>query len=87
MKQATVTIVNRAGLQARAASRLAALCAGFDSAVKIGGERLVDGKSILSLMMLAAAKGSELQVIVDGNDENEAMAAIEALIADGFGED
>jgi len=87
MKQARVTIVNKSGLHARAASKLASLCAAFDSAVKIGNDRMVDGKSILSLMMLAAAKGSELTVMVDGNDENEALTAIMALVADGFGEE
>ena len=48
---------------------------------------MVDGKSILSLMMLAAVKGTELNVEVDGNDEEQAITSIVALINDKFGED
>ncbi len=51
------------------------------------GEKTVDGKSILSVMLLAASPGSELKLLVDGNDENEAIHAITQLVEKNFGED
>ena len=86
MIKRTVEITNKAGLHARAASKLVALTSGFSSKIQIGHEKMVDGKSILSLMMLAAIKGTTLQVITDGEDEEQAMAAIVALIDDKFEE-
>ncbi len=86
MKKISVTIINKAGLHARAASRLATLCNKFDSSIKVGKEKLVDGKSILSLMMLAANKGTELDVIADGADECEALNAVRTLISNRFDE-
>lgn len=81
-----ITIINKAGLHARAASKLAAVCSRFSCDVRIGDERMVDGKSILSLMMLAATKGTELDVIVDGEDEQEAVEAIIQLVNNRFDE-
>lgn len=86
MKSTSVTIVNKAGLHARAASKLAELTAKYESDIRIGHEKMVDGKSILSLMMLAAVKGTELKVEVSGADEEQALRAIIALVEDGFGE-
>lgn len=86
MKTAKVTVINKAGLHARAATKLSKLAASFASQVRIGHEKMVDGKSILSLMMLAAVKGTELSVEVSGEDEDEAMSAILELINDRFGE-
>jgi len=86
MKRINVTIVNKAGLHARAASRLATLCNRFESSIKVGTDKLVDGKSILSLMMLAAGKGTKLDVIADGVDECAALEAIRELIANRFDE-
>jgi phosphocarrier protein len=86
MQKTTVTIINKAGLHARAASKLAQLTAKYDCDIKIGHDKMVDGKSILSLMMLAAVKGTELNIEVDGNDEDKALKAIVALIEDRFGE-
>ncbi|MEZ5491346.1 MAG: HPr family phosphocarrier protein [Gammaproteobacteria bacterium] len=86
MIKQTVEITNKAGLHARAASKLVALTSGFSSKIQIGSEKMVDGKSILSLMMLAAIKGTTLQVIADGEDEEQAMTAILDLINDKFGE-
>lgn len=85
LKQQT-SIVNNAGLHARAASKLVELTSTFASDVKIGTDKMVDGKSILSLMMLAATKGTSLNVVLDGPDEDQAMIALIALIDDGFGE-
>lgn len=87
MVKAKVEIINKAGLHARAASKLAEVTSSFASSVQIGHEKMVDGKSILSLMMLAAVKGTELTVEVEGPDEDAALAAIVALIADRFEED
>ncbi|NQV70328.1 MAG: HPr family phosphocarrier protein [Pseudohongiella sp.] len=81
-----VTIINKAGLHARAASKLVELTSSFSSSVQIGHEKMVDGKSILSLMMLAAIQGTDIHVEVDGADEEQAMRSIVALINDYFGE-
>ena len=86
MQSTKVTIINRAGLHARAASKLAELCSKYGCSIRIGHDKMVDGKSILSLMMLAAVKGTELTVEADGDDEATALKAIVALIDDRFGE-
>ena len=87
MRKTTAKVINRAGLHARAAAKLAALTSSFDSQIQIGHEKLVDGKSILSLMMLAAVKGTMLNIIADGEDEELAITAIVALINNRFDED
>jgi phosphocarrier protein len=86
MLKETTTIINKAGLHARAAAKLVELTGGFASAVQIGHEKMVDGKSILSLMMLAAVQGTEISIEVDGPDEEQAMSAILALIQNRFDE-
>lgn len=87
MQKTTVEIINKAGLHARAASKLVELTSSYASAIQIGHEKMVDGKSILSLMMLAAVKGTELNIEVTGADEEQAITAIVALIENKFGED
>ena len=86
MAQAQVAITNRAGLHARAASKLAELCARFGCDVRIGQEKMVDGKSILSLMMLAAVKGTTLTVVTEGPEAEQALQAILQLINNRFDE-
>ncbi len=86
MRSAESLIVNKAGLHARAASKLVGVTSRFASEIRVGHEKMVDGKSILALMMLAAVKGTKLRVEVDGPDEEEALPAIVHLIEDGFGE-
>ncbi|MBK52439.1 MAG: phosphocarrier protein HPr [Gammaproteobacteria bacterium] len=86
MLESKVEVINNAGLHARAASKLASVSSRFTSTIKIGQEKMVDGKSILSLMMLAATKGSILTVQADGIDEKVALQAIISLINDRFGE-
>jgi phosphocarrier protein HPr len=86
MLQAKIEIINKAGLHARAASKLVTLTSSFSSTIKIGQEKMVDGKSILSLMMLAATKGTVLQLEIEGRDEEQAMQAIRILITDRFDE-
>ena len=86
MQTTKVTIINKAGLHARAASKLAELTSKYGCKIRIGHDKMVDGKSILSLMMLAAVKGTELTIEADGDDEDTALKAIVALINDRFGE-
>ncbi len=86
MIKSTITIINKTGLHARAAAKFAATAAAHKSSVKVGIEKLVDGKSILSLMMLAASKGTVLNIIVDGEDEQDAFLAINTLVENFFEE-
>jgi phosphocarrier protein len=81
-------IVNRLGLHARAAAKLVHLASTFESDVHLisNGEE-VDAKSILGVLLLAAAQGMTINVRCSGRDEQEAMAAITALIAGRFGEE
>ena len=87
MQKVKVEIINKAGLHARAASKLVELTADFSSDIRVGHEKMVDGKSILSLMMLGAVEGTELSIEIDGTDEDLAITAIVALINNRFGED
>ena len=82
-----VTISNKLGLHARAAAKLVSTASGFGAEVTLDkqGQR-VNGKSIMGVMMLAASKGTALQISIDGDDEEQAMAALTALIDDKFGE-
>ncbi|NJN50749.1 MAG: HPr family phosphocarrier protein [Gammaproteobacteria bacterium] len=88
MQEQTVIIVNKLGLHARAASKFVNEAKRFGATIQIevGGKR-VDGKSIMSIMLLAASKGQSLTLRTTGDDEAEAMNAITALIANRFGED
>ena len=82
-----LTIINKLGLHARAATKLAQTAGRFASTVRCGHSgKLVDGKSVMAVMLLAASKGTELTFEVDGNDEQEAMDTITELVADYFGE-
>jgi len=83
-----VTVINEQGLHARPAHALMMCASGFQSNVEIvkDGE-CVDGKSILSLLTLAAARGTRLVIRARGDDAEEAVAALTDLIARGFGED
>ncbi|HEY9544907.1 MAG TPA: HPr family phosphocarrier protein [Solimonas sp.] len=83
-----VTIVNRLGLHARAAARLVTLASKFESDVRVRKDsREVSGKSIMGVMMLAAAKDSTITLIAEGPDELQALDELEALIAGKFDED
>jgi phosphocarrier protein len=87
MLERQVEIVNRLGLHARASAKLTQTAAGFQSEVWISRNgRRVNGKSIMGVMMLAAARGTCIGIETDGPDEAEAMRAIVDLIADKFGE-
>jgi phosphocarrier protein HPr len=87
MQQREVEIVNKLGLHARASAKLTQLAARYqcDVAMVRNGRR-VNAKSIMGVMMLAAGKGTRVALETDGPDEEEAMTALAALIADCFGE-
>ena len=87
MQRREVEIVNKLGLHARAAAKLTQTAARFGCEITIERNgRKVNAKSIMGVMMLAAAKGSKVQLTTDGADESEAMDALSALIANYFGE-
>jgi phosphocarrier protein len=88
MKCCKVTIVNRLGLHARASAKLVSLASGFKSEIALKRDtQQVNAKSIMGIMMLAAAQGTELELCADGRDEAKALAELSALIRDRFGED
>jgi len=87
MPRADAEIINKLGLHARASAKLTQTASNFKAEVMLERNgRRVNAKSIMGVMMLAAAKGSVIVVDTEGPDEDEAMAAILALIADYFGE-
>mgnify|MGYP000221091684 CR=1 FL=1 len=82
-----VEIVNVLGLHARASAKLTQLASQFESEVWLTrDQKRVNAKSIMGVMMLAASKGTVLELEVSGPDESDAMNAIKALVADKFGE-
>lgn len=88
MLEKSVTIINKLGLHARAAGKLVETTSRFASDVTIEKDgRNVDGKSIMAMMMLAAGKGTDITIKTNGEDEEDAINAIIALINDRFGED
>ena len=83
-----IIIINKLGLHARAAAKFVSCATAFSSNIQVGQEGgLVDGKSIMSIMMLAAAKGTVIQIQVQGSDEQAALAALVELIENRFDED
>ena len=87
MIKASTTINNKLGLHARASAKLTKLAGSFPCEVWIAkGERRVNAKSIMGVMMLAAGLGTEVELETSGDREQEAMDALLALIADKFGE-
>ena len=81
-------IVNKLGLHARAAAKFVGTASRFASDIQVerNGQR-VNGKSIMGVMMLAASQGTRIELWIDGTDEETALAALETLVADRFGED
>jgi phosphocarrier protein len=83
-----ITIVNRLGLHARAAAKFVNLASGFDSEINLSRNgHSVNGKSIMGVMMLAAAKGATLELSAQGDDEENALQQLEALVARRFDEE
>jgi phosphocarrier protein HPr len=87
MLQTETTIINKLGLHARASAKLTQLAGQFQSDIWLTrNTRRVNAKSIMGVMMLAAGKGSTIRLEIEGDDEQAAMDALLALIADRFGE-
>jgi phosphocarrier protein len=82
-----ITIINKLGLHARAAAKFVSCASSFSSKIRVGQDGgLIDGKSIMSIMMLAAAKGTVLTMEIEGEDEQAALAALVLLIENRFDE-
>jgi phosphocarrier protein HPr len=87
MASKSLTIINKLGLHARAAARFVQVASGFESEINvIHGNKEVSGKSIMGVMMLAAGRGSSIQIIANGRDEVAALNKLEELVLDCFGE-
>ena len=88
MTSQAVTVVNQLGMHARAAAKFVHLATRFEARVKVARDtREMDGKSIMGILLLAAARGSTITISADGVDERDAVAALTALVQSGFGED
>jgi phosphocarrier protein len=88
MLSRSVTVVNQLGLHARAAAKFVHLAARFDSQVRVARHgREIDGKSILGILLLAAARGTTITITTHGEDEQDAIDALAGLVENGFGED
>ncbi len=87
MRKKELMIENRLGLHARAAAQIVKTATGFSSRIAMSKDGVeVDGKSIMGIMMLAAAKGMTVLVQTEGDDEDRAMEGMERLFKDKFGE-
>ncbi|HYW02735.1 MAG TPA: HPr family phosphocarrier protein [Gammaproteobacteria bacterium] len=87
MAEREITIRNKLGLHARAAAKLVTLASRFDSEIRLRkGDRTVNGKSIMGVLMLAAGQGTRLRVEAEGGDARDALEKIEELIRERFGE-
>ncbi len=90
MIRKTVRIKSELGLHARAAAKLVKLTSRFESDIKLSrlnADEQIDAKSILGILLLAAAKGTEIEVTTDGKDEGVAMEAVVQLVNNRFGEE
>ena len=87
MQSCSLSILNVLGLHARAAAKFVHTAGGFAAHIRVArGDREVDGKSIMGLLLLAAAQGSAIRITADGPDEADAIAALCALVERGFDE-
>ncbi|MDH6269309.1 phosphocarrier protein HPr [Rhizobium sp. SG_E_25_P2] len=88
MLEREILIINKRGLHARASAKFVQTVEGFDAEIRVSKDGMtVGGTSIMGLMMLAAGPGSTIHVAASGAQADEALATIEALIADKFGEE
>ena len=84
----SVTVTNPLGLHARAAARFVHLATRFASQIRVTRDaKVMDGKSIMGILLLAAARGTMITITADGSDERDAVDALVALVESGFGED
>ena len=83
-----VTVVNQLGLHARAAARFVHLATRYHAQIRVGrNTKVMDGKSIMGILLLAAARGTTITISADGPDERDAVEALAQLVASGFGEE
>jgi len=88
MTSRAVRVANALGMHARAAARFVRLAGTFTAHVKVDrAGRTIDGKSILGLLLLAAARGAEITIMAEGRDEDAAVQALCALVERGFDDD
>ena len=88
MTSQDVTVVNQLGMHARAAAKFVHLATRYEAHVKVArDQREIDGKSIMGILLLAAARGSTITISAEGQDERDAVDALVALVQSGFGED
>ena len=87
MKSLSVTVINKLGMHARASAKFVSLASQFKCDVTLGRNgQQANGKSIMGIMMLAAAKGAEIELCADGKDEKNALESLAELINNRFGE-
>jgi phosphocarrier protein HPr len=87
MTSQNVTVVNQLGMHARAAAKFVHLAGRFDARVRVMRDHQeMDGKSIMGILLLAAARGCTITISADGRDEQDAVNALVALVQSGFGE-
>ena len=87
MTSQAVTVTNQLGLHARAAARFVHLATRFTSQIRVAREaKVMDGKSIMGILLLAAGRGTTLTISAEGLDETDAVAALVQLVESGFGE-
>lgn len=88
MLETQLEITNKLGLHARAAAKVVAIASRYNARIRVQqGEQAVDAKSIMGLLTLGAARGSQLAITVDGEDEDEALAALTELFQRNFDEE
>jgi len=88
MTSQAVTVVNQLGMHARAAAKFVHLATRYEARVRVARDRReMDGKSIMGILLLAAARGSIITITADGADEGDAVRALVELVQSGFGED
>ena len=88
MTTRSVTVVNQLGMHARAAARFVHLATRFEAHIRVGrNSKVMDGKSIMGILLLAAARGTTITISADGSDEEAAVDALIQLVESGFGED
>jgi phosphocarrier protein NPr/phosphocarrier protein len=88
MLETQLEITNKLGLHARAAAKVVAIASRYNARIRVHqGEQAVDAKSIMGLLTLGAARGSQLAITVDGEDEDEALAALTELFQRNFDEE
>jgi phosphocarrier protein len=87
MVSRTVTVPNTLGLHARAAARFVHLATRFSAQIRVGrDDKVMDGKSIMGILLLAAARGTAITISAEGQDEADAVTALCGLVESGFGE-